>query len=42
MKYQALKWEVLDNPNRPGEKCIGLITLNRPEALNALTYTQIH
>ncbi len=36
MKYQALKWEVLDNPNRPGEKCIGLITLNRPEALNAV------
>ncbi len=36
MKYQALKWEVLDNPNRPGERCIGLITLNRPEALNAV------
>ena len=36
MKYEALKWEVLDNPNRPGEKCIGLITMNRPEALNAV------
>ncbi len=36
MKYQALKWEVLDNPNRAGERCIGLITLNRPEALNAV------
>ena len=36
MKYQALKWEVIDNPNRPGERCIGLITLNRPEALNAV------
>ncbi len=36
MEYQALKWEVLDNPNRPGERCIGLITLNRPEALNAI------
>ncbi len=36
MEYQALKWEVLDNPNRPGERCIGLITLNRPEALNAV------
>ncbi len=36
MKYEALKWEVLDNPNRPGDRCIGLITLNRPEALNAV------
>ena len=36
MKYEALKWEVLDNPNRPGERCIGLITLNRPETLNAV------
>ncbi len=36
MKYEALKWEVIDNPNRPGERCIGVITLNRPEALNAV------
>tara|TARA_A100001037_G_scaffold295166_1_gene313945 strand:- start:283 stop:1197 length:915 start_codon:yes stop_codon:yes gene_type:complete len=36
MKYEALKWEVRENPNRPGEKCIGVITLNRPEALNAV------
>jgi enoyl-CoA hydratase len=36
MKYQALKWEVRANPARPEEKCIGLITLNRPEALNAV------
>lgn len=36
MEYQALKWEVLDNPNRPGERCIGMITLNRPETLNAV------
>ncbi len=36
MKYQALKWEVHANPARPEEKCIGLITLNRPEALNAV------
>lgn len=36
MEYQALKFEVRDNPRRPGEKCIGLITLNRPEALNAV------
>ena len=36
MKYEALKWEVHENPNRPGEKCIGIITLNRPQALNAV------
>lgn len=36
MKYEALKWEVLENPNRPGEKTIGVITMNRPEALNAV------
>ena len=36
MKYQALKWEVRENPDRPGEKSIGVITMNRPEALNAV------
>lgn len=36
MKYQALKWEVRENPERPGETCIGVITMNRPEALNAV------
>ena len=36
MKYEALKWEIHDNPNRPGEPCIGIITLNRPEHLNAV------
>ena len=36
MQYKALKWEIRSNPKRPEEKCIGLITLNRPEALNAV------
>lgn len=36
MKYEALKWEVRDNPDRPGEKSIGIITMNRPDALNAV------
>ena len=36
MKYEALKWEVRDNPDRPGEKSIGIITMNRPESLNAV------
>ena len=31
MDYKALKWSVHDNPNNPGEPCIGVITLNRPE-----------
>ena len=36
MQYKALKWEVRENPDRPGEKSIGIITMNRPEALNAV------
>ena len=36
MDYKALKWSVHDNPNNPGEPCIGVITLNRPEKLNAV------
>ena len=30
MDYKALKWSVHDNPNNPGEPCIGVIALNRP------------
>jgi enoyl-CoA hydratase len=36
MEYQALKWEILENPNNPGEMSIGLLTLNRPDFLNAI------
>lgn len=36
MKYEALKWDVRENPDRPGEKSIGVITMNRPDALNAV------
>ena len=36
MDYKALQWSVHDNPNNPGEPCIGVITLNRPEKLNAV------
>lgn len=36
MNYKALKWSVHDNPKIPGEPCIGVITLNRPERLNAV------
>lgn len=36
MEYKALKWELRENPNRPGEMSIGLITLNRPDFLNAV------
>ncbi len=36
MDYKALKWSVHDNPNNPGEPCIGVIALNRPEKLNAV------
>ena len=36
MEYKALTWTVHDNPQNPGEPCIGVITLNRPERLNAV------
>ena len=36
MDYKTLKWTVHDNPLRPGEPCIGVITLNRPDQLNAV------
>jgi enoyl-CoA hydratase/carnithine racemase len=36
MDYKALKWTTHDNPQNPGEPCIGVITLNRPERLNAV------
>ena len=36
MEYKALKWSVHDHPQSPGEPCIGVITLNRPERLNAV------
>lgn len=36
MEYRALKWSVHENPANPGEPAIGVITLNRPERLNAV------
>ncbi len=36
MEYQTIKWEVRANPLRPDEKSIGVITLNRPDFLNAV------
>ncbi|HEX7230198.1 MAG TPA: enoyl-CoA hydratase-related protein [Candidatus Binatia bacterium] len=36
MDYRTLKWSVHDNPANPGEPAIGVITLNRPEKLNAV------
>jgi enoyl-CoA hydratase len=35
-EFKTLKWSVHAPPNLPDEKCIGLITLSRPEALNAI------
>ena len=36
MEYKTLKWEIRENPNRPGELSIGMLTLNRPDFLNAI------
>ena len=35
-EFKTLKWSVRATPGKPDDKCIGLITLNRPEALNAI------
>ena len=35
-EFKTLKWSVQAPPNALGDHCIGLITLNRPEALNAI------
>ena len=36
MEYKALTWMIHDNPQNLGEPCIGVITLNRPERMNAV------
>lgn len=36
MDYRTVKWSVHDNPQRSGEPCIGVITLNRADQLNAV------
>lgn len=36
MEYKALKWEIIGNPLKPEDKTIGIITMNRPENLNAV------
>ena len=35
-EFKTLKWSVQAPPSTPEDKCIGLITLSRPEALNAI------
>ena len=36
MEYKALKWDIIGNPLKPQDKTIGIITMNRPENLNAV------
>ena len=35
-QFKTLKWSVHAAPSRPDESSIGLMTLARPEALNAI------
>ncbi len=35
-EYKTLRWSVVANPQRPEEKTIGILTLDRAEALNAI------
>ena len=36
MEYKALTWSIHDHAQNPGEPCIGVITLNRPDRMNAV------
>jgi enoyl-CoA hydratase/carnithine racemase len=36
MEYKAITWSIHDHPQNPGEPCIGVITLNRPDRMNAV------
>jgi enoyl-CoA hydratase len=36
LSFKTLKWSVRAPKSQPDNPCIGLITLNRPEALNAI------
>lgn len=36
MLFKTLEFRIVPNPRRPEEKSIGVVTLNRPDALNAL------
>lgn len=36
MEFKTIKWEIHPNPHTPGEMSIGVITMNRPEAMNAI------
>ena len=35
-QFKTLKWSMHATPSRPDESSIGLMTLSRPEALNAI------
>lgn len=37
MKHTKLKFQILENPEREGERSIGVITFTEPDTLNALT-----
>lgn len=39
MQFEEIDWAIVPNPRRPEERTIGLLTLNRPDQLNALTPT---
>lgn len=36
MEFKTIKWQIHANPHKPEEMSIGVITLNRPEAMNAI------
>ena len=36
MNYQNIRWEILENPGKPGDRSIGMITFIRDHVMNAI------
>ena len=37
MKYETVKWEIVSSPKKPGDNAIGVLTLNVPKRMNAIS-----
>ena len=37
MRYETIKWEVVSSPQCPGDNAIGVLTLNVPKRINAIS-----
>lgn len=37
MRYETITWQVVSSPQRPGDNAIGILTLNVPKRMNAIS-----